>query len=429
MDNFTIIFIVVAAAGIFLFWTLAKYFYKALKKNFKPQTSDDFVNRSGDKKLGGEFDQIVRNLEFEREKYYKKTKGLFKRAFFRTWFILASIAITLSLVLSEGNNGDDIARIIGPLIMTAFLSLIGAGIYTLVKKGTNKYKFSRVFKRELVSKIVTYVNPELTFYDEGIKPEDFNEADLFRGGRQAVVVSEDKIEGIIEGKKVIISECEKRGRSTSRIESTNIKINGKVVARGNVSTHQNSDDIVTYFKGLFIQIELEGVNTTTPLKFIPKTKIKKEVVTGIDFQGYDDKLIRINKEDKIELANIDENSRFEVYGENSEEAERIVTPNLLKVVDYIFNKYDKEGEKVFENMAVIKNIPILKDSKYSKGVFLSIVENKLYLAIEWPEDMFEPDTFLKQNLVESGISQKIYEDVLFIDQLIKEVNLMNKVAV
>ncbi len=396
----------------------------AILDSSKLQQASDYDSSLSDNTLDGKFDETIRNLEEEREKFYNKTKGLFKRALFRTAFVCAS-----SFVLIGGHINDwvfTVPSIVGPIMMSLVIGLIGGGIYSLVRKGTNNHKFSRILKRDLVSKIVTHVNPQLSYFDEGIEKEEFDKADLFVGGKKSTLRSEDKISGTVDGKRVCISECMKKGPAASTRGRTEIKIKGKTIATDRAHLETNIGEYVTYFDGLFIEIELDGFDFSTPLKFIPNSKIRKEVETGIDFVGHVQKFIRIDKEDKIDIPG---DHSFEVYCNDRTKAESAIDDQLLKVADYIFGKYNKEGEKILKDIPLVGKLPIFKDVKTSKSVFLSIVGGKLYLALEWPEDMFETDVFLKNNLIEGGIAQKIYEDLLFINQLIKEVNLMNKISI
>jgi len=43
------------------------------------------------------------------------------------------------------------------------------------------------------------------------------------------------------------------------------------------------------------------------------------------------------------------------------------------------------------------------------------------VALSWNQDMFETDVFLKKSIVESGIADKVYKDITFINQLLNEV--------
>ncbi len=388
----------------------------------KLQKSSDYDSSLTDQKLDNKFDKEILRVEKEREKFYNKTKGLFKRAYFRTVFVLA-----FSFILLGGyvNNWEyDVPSIIGPIMFSLVSGLIFGGIYSLIRKGTNNHKFSQILKQDLISKIVTHVNPQLTYDIEGISKEEFDKADLFLGGKQSTLSSEDKMSGTIDGKYVCISECTKRGPAASIHKSTLIKYKGKTISSDREPINSNHGEYVDYFRGLFIEIELDGFHVTAPLKFVPSDKVKKEVHTGIDFTGSIQKMININNEDLIDLEG---DRDYQIYCSDKTQAESVIDNKLLKVADYIFSKYNKEGAKLFEGIPLLGMLPGIGNLKTSKGVFLSIMEGRLYLALEWPVDLFETDVFLKNNLVESGIAQKVYEDLLFINQLVKEVNLMNKV--
>lgn len=375
MDNFALIFIVVAALGLFAFWKFTQFIIKVVKKA-QPEKSDSSKFSEGTSTLPGNFNEIVNKLEKERERLYNKTKGLFRRAFFRTWFFIACGILLLVATLTDADKLE-IAAIIGPLVMSAFIALIGGGIYTLVKKGSNSYTFSKKLKKDLVSQIVTFVNPELSFSGEAIEKADFDKADLFNG---SVFTSEDTITGTIEDEWVSISECEQR----------------------NSSINNRSNTIITYFDGLFIQLQLKSINLSSPLKFIPVYNIDKNVLkykireNSLRFDSL--KILRIKEEDEILLST----TKYKAYSDNKEEVQAIINEKFLKVIDFILGKYDY------------------------KDVFISIHGDKLYLALGWNQDMFETDAFLKKSLIESNIAEKVHQDIIFINQAIKEVNLINK---
>lgn len=421
MDNFTIIFIVVAAVGIFLFWKMAKFFYKKLVGILpKPDESQSFKEGDQAADISGKFADTVKKLEAERLIYYNKTKGLFKRAFLRAWLVISFVFIALALTLSESKEIDPI-MFIGPLVGSALLSSIGAGIYTLVKKGTNLSKFTRQLKQELVAEVVKAVNPNLTFYDEGIEEEEFNRADIFPDARNTSLLSEDKITGTIEGTKVVISECIKRGIG-SHSSRTDVKVKGVTVSRGSREYSQGHNTI-EYFRGLFIQLDLNNISISAPLKIVPANRVRKEVKTGFNVKGRGQFIKPVNADDRLDNLQDLENKPYEIYCSAKDDAEQIVNEAFIKVLDFIYSKYYGKRESNDGNSA-IGNL-LFKE----RAVYMTIRENMLYLALDWNKDMFEPDMLLKKNLVESGIAQEIYEDLLFINQVIKEVNLFNKVAV
>lgn len=374
MDNFALIFIVVTALGLLAFWKIGRFVFKMVK-NAQPEKDSSAKFNDGETKLAGQFDDIVKSLEKERQVLYTRTKGLFKRAFFRTWFFLTCGLMLLIAILSPSENLE-VAIVIGPIVMSAFVALIGGGIYTLVKKNTNSYDFSRKLKKQLVSKIVTFVNPELSFSGIAIDKEDFNQANLFPG---SVFTSEDTIQGTIEGEEVSISECEQR----------------------NTAVNSRSEKRITYFDGLFIILQLKNINLSAPLKIIPTYNVEKNTIKlgESSLKIGNPNMILIKDKDEITL---DVSDKFKAFCENKAEAKAIMNDKFLKVADFILGKYEY------------------------KDVFISINKNKLYLALSWNQDMFETDAFLKKSLLESKIAEKVHQDILFINQAIKEVNLINK---
>jgi hypothetical protein len=420
MDNFTIIFIVVASVGIFLFWKMAKYFYKKLVGAMpKTEEGKEFIEGDMADDIARKFALTVAKLEAERVIYYNKTNGLFRRAFLRTWIILAIIFVTLGITLSETNEFD-IVQVIGPSVMAALLSLIGGGIYTLVKKGTNLTKFTSKLKQELVTEIVKTVNPSLTFYDEGIDEEEFNKADIFPDGKSTSLRSEDKIEGTIEDTKVVISECIKTGRGSSSTR-TNIKVKGITISHGSSEHHKTHH--VEYFRGLFIQLDMKNMRISAPLKVIPAKRVRKEVKTGIDVVGRSQFIKPLDPDERIESFDAFDDKPYEIYCSAKDEAAQVVNETFIKVLDFVYNKYYKKRDSNDSNSIIGKML------FRERGLYITLRDDKLYIALDWLKDMFEPDMLLKKNLEESGIAQEIYEDLMFIDQVIKEVNLFNKVAV
>lgn len=382
-----------------------------------PKTSD-YNSEISNNKLGREFDSIIFNLESERSNYYKKTKGLFRRSFFRT-----ALGFSIGFVLIGGYMNDwknPIAYTIGPIIMSMVLGLIGGGIYTLIRKGTNNYKFSRILKEKLVSKLVSHVNADFRYFDEGIKEEDFDKADLFPNFKDTSLRSEDKITGTINGMKVCFSECMKKGHALATKGKTEIKIKGKVISTEHDHLKTNNGKFVTYFHGLFFELEMDKYNFPSPLKFIPKSKLPRHVETGLNMTGYVQSFVKVDEKEKIDFPGEHD---YQIY---CKDKFQVLDPKLLKVVDYLFDKYNKKGNVLFGDVPLIGKLPLFNDIRISKCVLISFVEGKMYLALEWPRDMFETDVLLKNNLIESGLAQRVYEEMLFINQLVMEMSLINK---
>ena len=154
-------------------------------------------------KLPAEIYGLEKQLEETRLAAVNKTKGLFKRAFLRSWIVLSIVLITFGTLVSE-EDGFGIINVIGPVMISLVLSLIGAGVYLLVHIGSSNFNFAALSKKSLIPKIITFVNPDLTFSDKGITKKEFDKADLFEGH---FLISEDTIEATINGAKIVFSEC------------------------------------------------------------------------------------------------------------------------------------------------------------------------------------------------------------------------------
>jgi hypothetical protein len=421
MDIFLIsVIIIISITGIFLFWKLSRFLFKKLVGVLpKEDDGNDFFQARSEGNIEVQFEHIIKRLEAERLVYYAKTKGLFKRTFLKVWAILAIIFIALSILLIE-DKGLNPAMFIGPIFGAAFLSLIGSGIYTAVKKGNTLNEFTKHFKKMFVSQLVYYVNPNFSFSEEGISEEVFDSADLFPSGFSSFK-SEDKIIGNIDGNKVTISQCLKRGKAIIR-ESTKLKIKGVTISQDNEIS--GTKNYVDYFRGLFIQLELENIHIPSTLKILPKNVLKKtDVETGIEFSGFRPEVIKTpQKEDQLKhLTELEEKS-YAIFCSAKEDAERLVNLDFIKLVDFVFDRFlqkrdSNDGESILGKMLFRE-----------REVYLTICNNTLNLALGWNKDLFEPDTFLKENLIESGIAQEIYEDLTFVDHVVKEVNQFNKLA-
>ena len=317
-----------------------------------------------------------------------------------------SIGITLNLLFAE----DRLGPIIGMAIMGAAASAIGVGIYTLLKKGSALDDFSLKMKQELVSKIIKEVNPALSFSNKGISQDDFNNADLISGSR---FESEDSISGKVNGLNVKISECKLTRNKTSTVSG-----------KHNSSTNDNT--LVVSFNGIFIEMELASLNLSTPIKIIPSFALESNFDKLLNLNPlvqtlYAYKRINIEQEDQIVIESDLQKSDYEFFCKDKQVASSFINQARLKVLDYIFNKYKDERE------SVLNAIPILKEINATSGAYLSIVGNMLYMALDWNEDLFEPDALLKEGIEETGLAQKAHRDLLFINQIVNELSLIDKI--
>lgn len=356
-------------------------------------------------KLSDNFDHLIIELDKKRELAYLKTKGLFKRAFFRVWIVSVILFIGATILV---NGRIEPPMIIGSILFSAVVGLLFGGIYTLLKKAMNITKFTRVFKNELVAKIVKEVNPNFNFSKAGIGSAVFDESELFNGSG---MLSEDTITGIIEEKPVIISQCERKTRHSN-------------THRHNKNTKPSA--LKTYFNGVFVKLELSNINLSSPLKIISKRLVdsnfrKHTTLLKLDRDRYIFKKINIEEDDRITLPSSINHSEYEFFSKNKEEAVSFASPNMVKVLDYIFDRYKKDDITTFSS------IPILGNIQLNSGVSMSIIGKNLYLCLDWNKDMFESSMFLKKSLQESGAAHQVYHDFMFINQMVTELSLIDKI--
>ena len=339
--------------------------------------------------LPPEFDGIVKSLDKEMVAAAKKTKGLFKKSFFIIW--PSAIAITAILVFIFSGDTAIIFGVGG--FLGAFISAIAAFIYKLLAKAKAAEVFMPKLKKELVSKLLKFINSNLSFSNEGISKDVYDKADLI-GGRR--FESEDSIEGKVNNLNVKVSEC-------------------KLILTETVS-----------FTGIFIQLELSSINLNTPLKIIPSFAIESNFDEILNLNPlaktrYAYKRINIEKEEQIAIDPTLQKSDYEFFCKDKQVASSFINQGRLKILDYIFDKYKDE------RTSVLNSLPFLKDRDATSGVYLSIVGNTLFLQLDWNENLFEADVLLKEGIEETGLAQKVHRDLLFINQIINEVSLLDKV--
>lgn len=391
MDQFSILFIVVTALTVFAIWKGGGALIKKFK-SFKPHvdSSNEFLKSEDVSDLPSEVKRLLLSLEKQRLELHLKNKGLFGRSFFQTWLVLVALAFAGILFFGDAQAKTEPATMIGPLLITAILSLIGAGIYTLIRKAYRKSGFIKTLKQELITELTQCVNPGLTFSEKGIEFSEFKQAVLFKG---LTFKSEDQISGTVEGHEVSISECD--------IQTT-------------VKTSKDNSTTYIYFNGLFVQMDLNSPKWQTSLKVIPRINVDNEIKhESFSFSNVKDLFknlenpisnqhygtLEIHHGKKV-AEPIFENEKYAVFG--SEAVKPLITSNFHKVVDFILAKFNY------------------------RDAFISIQNGRFYLAICWNQNMFDPKKILDQNLKDSGVVEQIHRDLLFINQIISEVSLMNK---
>ncbi len=319
-------------------------------------------------KLPSDIYQIEKRLERLRQEAYKKTKGLFKRTLLKSWVILTASFISLSIGLSESQEIGP-GQIVGPILISLILSLIVSGIYWLIQKTKINTNFMTLLKKDLVGEIAESINRDMVLNANELTQEDYDNANLFNGEFHV----DDTIETSINGVKATASESWAKSVS-----------------------HKSH----FLFRGLFIKMELKNINVSSPLKIFPEqSEISLKNIQRLLSEYHPLK----DNSDKMSTHQLADGTAIDAYCPTKSEGERILLPEFLQVITSLFNTYGP------------------------RNLFISLHKNAMYLALvrDFNQDMFEMDFLLKQNLVESGIADQFHKDLLFIDQLTKDMNKIN----
>jgi len=273
-------------------------------------------------------------------------------------YIILMIALFVVFVLLTEQappQGEEDNPFVSILIIGIFLITSGASY--LYNKLVSPYKNS--FKKEIVSRIVTFIDNDLIYYPEKkITRHEFDSSLLVKYWRHSVDRwhGEDYVQGILGKTAVKFSE----------VHAEDEKNRGE-------STHY-----ITVFKGLFFIFDFnkafEGFTVVLPEKFWSYRKYG-ELVKLEDFE--------FEKE-------------FVVYSDNQITARYILSPSLMRRL----LKFHRE---------------------LGKKVYLSFVNGRLYMGISIDKNLFEPKIF--RTILNFQLIHEYLEYMQLGKDIVEELNL------
>lgn len=236
-------------------------------------------------------------------------------------------------------------------------------------KITKNYKSD--FKKEVIARVIKFIDNNLIYnpdqcisYDNYMKSKLFlRSTDRYRG--------DDYVSGKIDKTNIEFSELHTEYKTVTRTKS-------------GTQTHWH-----TIFKGIFFIADFNK-------KFKGQTFVLPDIAQRT-FGNYLGNIFQSMNKLKGELIKMEDplfEKYFVVYGDDQIEARYILSTNLLKrIVDY----------KI----------------KTGKQIYLSFIENKVFIAISYTKSLFEPRLF--KSLFDFGMIQEYYEDfkltINFVDEL------------
>ena len=261
-------------------------------------------------------------------------------------------------------------------ILYLSLVLIIFFIYKLVRMGREKAEYRDGFKSNVVNEIVRMINPEWRYKPySNISESDYQKSNLFPAHYDRYR-GDDKVEGKIEKTDFQFSEL----HSEYKTRTTD----------GNGNTQEKW---VTIFKGIFIHADFnKDIQGRTLV--LPDTAEKLFGRFGRKLQAMS------NRGELVKMEDTEFEKLFVVYGSDQIESRYVLTPTIMKT------------------MVDIKR-------KYKKNVYFSFVGSRVYVAISFSKDLFEP------RLLRSGVRfedmEQMNEYFRIIHTIIHEMNLNTRI--
>jgi len=231
--------------------------------------------------------------------------------------------------------------------------------------------FYNDFKHQVINRIVYFISPDLK-YD----PKSFVNVAEFTASRIFLTNidrynGDDMVQGLIDKTEMRFSELKAEYKVTTT--------DGK--GRRQTTWH-------TIFKGLFFVADFnkdfQGSTVVVPNSF----------GKGL---GFLKKLMGANRREKlVKLEDVNFTKDFNVYGDDQVQARYILSTTLMeRIVNF--------------------------KRKHKKNIYLSFVDSKMYLAVPYRKDLFEP-SYLK-SLVNFKVVSSYFEDLQLATGIVDDMNL------
>lgn len=229
------------------------------------------------------------------------------------------------------------------------------------------------FKSSIIKRLVNYIDPKLEYQaDELVEQEHFVASDIFR----------TKIDSYLGDDKVV-----------GKLGSTDIEFSELDVAYTTSNGKSSSRNVV--FKGLFFMADFnkDFSGRTYVLPDISEKNFGTAI--GTMFQ-------KMNKGrgELVKLEDLDFEKEFAVYGDDQIEARYILTHSLMKRIVDFKKKSDKE-------------------------LYFSFIGSKVYVAIPYPKELFEPKLFT--TLLDFEPIKEYYNDLMLAVGIVEELNLNTRI--
>ncbi len=264
---------------------------------------------------------------------------------------------------------------IGPAAL--FILPIGVlGVFLIARFGLSK-EYVREFKEKVILSIIKFIDPALAYNNSGFITEHiFMASEIFKISPDRYH-GDDFVSGVVGKTQIAFSEL----HAEYKTETTD--------KDGHTQEHWH-----TIFKGLFIVADFNK-------NFQGKTVVLPDTAERL-FGGFGKMLQSWNmmRGQLIQLEDPEFEKMFAVYGDNQVEARYILSTSLMKrIADF--------------------------KKKSGKQIYLSFVGSKIFVAISYSKDLFEPRVF--RTLLDFAPIREYFENLELAIGVVEDLNLNTRI--
>ncbi len=263
-------------------------------------------------------------------------------------------------------------------LMMIALVISGVPLFVWYVKYFKGYKDR--FKAAIVPRVVAFINPALTYEKEGRVPKaEFINSRLFTEHPDRYA-GDDRVSGTLGRTAIQFSEIQ-----VDRVEKH---------TTGSGSNRRTRTDVYPIFSGLFFAADFnKSFNTTT---IVLPDKLEKRL-GGL---GQALQKLNVQKGELIKLEDPEFERLFVVYGQDQVEARYILSTSLMQRI----TAYQTRAQK---------------------DIRLSFSGNKLYMAIPFDRELFEPA--LKESLLDFSRIKEYHDDMKLVIDIVEALNLNTRI--
>jgi len=312
-------------------------------------------------------DDLRKFYETELQGDLRELEGQRKQILQKLLYVGAGVVGVLAVVLIFMREavGEQPMFLIFPVVIG--LIIMGIALKVLTKDYVIK------FKNRIIERIVKFIDTSLNYSSYGCIPEStFMACEIFKR-RPDRYKGDDLVEGKIEKTEIQFSEIHAEYKTETRN------------SKGKRQTHWH-----TIFKGLFFMGDFNK-HFKSRTVVLPDTAERLLGGLGKLFQSWN-----IGRGELIKLEDPEFEKEFAVYGDDQVEARYILSTSLMKrIMDF--------------------------KRKTGKKIFLSFVGSRVFVAISFRKDLFEPKVF--STVLAFEPIQEYFEDLQLAIGIVDDLNL------